>query len=98
MSVLKLSVGEQVYVLGKGYGRVKLITDGGFEVDFEGYGTVHYNPDGTQGVSSIQRVFYDNPIVVEPICNQHLWRTYKHITRVVFEEIRRLDSLGELGD
>lgn len=91
---MELSIGEQVYVLGKGYGRVRLITDGGFDVDVQGHGVIHFNPDGTQGVSNEKRVFYDNPVVVAPIADERLWRFYIRTTRFMFEELRALEASG----
>jgi hypothetical protein len=95
--MLKFRVGDKAYILGKGYGQVSVILpDGSFDVMLEGYGAMHFNPDGSMGQSPLKRVYYENPVVIEPVKNQRLWRAFVHMSKVVFAELAKLDSVGGL--
>jgi hypothetical protein len=83
-----LFTGRKVYILGKGYGHVREIgPDGTFRVLIENHGCLGFNADGTQGTSSFQRVYLENPVVVEPVRNQPLWRLYVHLSQMLFTEL-----------
>jgi hypothetical protein len=94
---LFLLKGDLVYVLGHGTGSVsRVLGDGSFDVTIGDYGTLHFSSDGTMGQSNIQRVYYQNPIIIEPIKNENLWRIYERITKILFEELLLLDASNGL--
>jgi hypothetical protein len=93
---LYLTKGDLVYVLGHGIGNVSKVSpeDGSFDVTIGDYGTLHFSSDGTMGASTIQRVYYQNPILVEPIKNENLWRVYTRMSQLLFNELLLLDVAG----
>jgi hypothetical protein len=97
--MLDFRTNDRAYIIGKGYGRVSVVLpDGSFDVKIEGYGSMHFNPDGTMGQSPLKRVYYDDPVVVVPIKNERLWRAYVRLSRALFTELFQLDSAGELPE
>ncbi|MDR1079453.1 MAG: hypothetical protein LBQ79_00440 [Deltaproteobacteria bacterium] len=97
--MLDFRKGDAAYVIGRGSGKVSMVLpDGSFDVNIEGYGDIHFNPDGTIGNMALRRVYYDDPVVVEPIKNERLWRTYVKMAKVLFAELAALDAVGEIPD
>jgi hypothetical protein len=73
--MLDFRTNDRAYIIGKGYGRGSVaLSDGSFDVKIEGYGSMHFNQDGSMGQSPLKRVSCDDPVVVVPICNERLWR------------------------
>lgn len=95
---LDLRKKDNVFILGVGNGQVsKVAPDGSFDVKVAG-GEGHYSPDGTVGSSSVQRVFYHDPIVVIPPKNPRMWAAYRKLTQVLFAELMELEARGEIAD
>ncbi|MDR1308291.1 MAG: hypothetical protein LBL95_00030 [Deltaproteobacteria bacterium] len=96
MDVIK---GDNVFVAGSGHGQVTRVLPGGagFQVRIGGIDR-HFSMDGRIGGSGDQKVFYHDPMVVEPCRDGHLWQTYTRMSRLLFDEILRLAGLGLVAD
>ncbi|MDR1314788.1 MAG: hypothetical protein LBQ12_14145 [Deltaproteobacteria bacterium] len=91
--------GDKAFVLGKGYGKVStVLPDGSFEVKIENYGYMHFTRDGAAGGSGLKRVFYDDPVIVEPVRNEYLWAAYKRLAKALFDELTGLAAVGQLPE
>jgi hypothetical protein len=97
---MDVRLSDSVYVLGFGPGTVVRVLPGagGFVVNVPGRGDKHFTVDGCVGVGTDRRVYFQNPIVVEPPRNKKLWDAYVDLSRRLFELIGRLDKSGDLPD
>lgn len=96
---MNVSPKQLVHVLALGAGQVtKVFPDGSFDVKIGGYGEPHFTPDGCLGQSDVRRVYYQDPIVIEPPDNPRLWAAFKRLAAVVYAELDRLDREGGISD
>jgi hypothetical protein len=95
---MNVLVGDSVYVFGFGPGTVARILpdNGGFVVSIPGRGEKHFTVDGCIGVGTDRRVFFQNPIFIDPPKNQKIWNTYVTLATQLFTLISQLDSSGDL--
>lgn len=93
---LDLTVGDSVFILGKGAGRVERVNiDGGFEVSVPGRTTPLYlQADGTIGGSGRQMAYYYDPIIVSPMKDLRLWAAYKRIAAQLYEELAAVSGVA----
>lgn len=70
-----VSVGDRVYDLTQGYGNVIDLTFGDITVRFDN--GVRITFDKTGSYAGIRRLYWHNPIVVEPPKSGTLWGTLK---------------------
>jgi hypothetical protein len=98
--LLKLRLTDRVFVLNyQAYGTVvKVLPDGSFVVNIPGRGDVHFTAYGTVGSGSDVRVFFENPIVIIPPSNTRLWEAYKRLTKVLYDELVKLDAVGGIRE
>ncbi|ENG6450353.1 hypothetical protein ABU536_003703 [Escherichia coli] len=68
-------VGAQVYDIQQGYGRITQVEpDMSFVVDLGGGRVLRYSKGGYVGNS--RRVYWKNPVIVEPVDNDRTWDTF----------------------
>jgi hypothetical protein len=68
-------IGAQVYDILLGYGKIQSVEpDMSFVVTFSGGRQSRYSKGGYIGTS--RRVYWDNPIIVEPACEDPVWGTF----------------------
>ena len=92
MGVVK---GDQVYVLGQGAGVVRRVApDGSFDVTVAGRGETHYTADGCLGLSQMKKVFWADPLIVEPDRNQLFWEAYVRLAKALHDEMLTLQIQG----
>lgn len=90
-------VNDNVFVLGVGYGSVTRVSnDGAFSVR-TGQGNMNFSTGGMVGTNK-RMVYWDDPIVVLPCYNKHLWRTYIKVTRYIFGMLESLFRTGNVPE
>jgi hypothetical protein len=100
MARLQLELKDSVYVLGVGLGKVvRVLPDnGGYVVKVPGKGSQHYTVDGTVGSSTIKRLYYHDPIMVEPPKDERFWNLFKKLSLSIYERLVRLYMGGEVPE
>lgn len=82
-------VGKQVYDMNLGYGKIISVEpDMAFVVDFGGNRRQRFSAGGFVG--NIRRVYWENPVVVEPMADDTTWQTFVNVARQMYEMIRRI--------
>lgn len=82
-------LGRQVYDINLGYGEIISVEpDMAFVVDFGSRRKQRYSTGGFIG--NVRRVYWDNPIVVEPGPDEVNWLAFVEITRKLYSMVRRL--------
>ena len=95
---LDLHLLDSVFVMGQGYGRVaKILPDGSFVVAVPGRGEQHFSAAGTLGSSLVRKLYYQDPIIVEPPKNKAVWLAYKRLAEALYKEVAALSGSGDLA-
>jgi hypothetical protein len=88
--IFDLKPKDNVFVVGFGYGIVKnVLEDKSFQV-LLGATVRQFTPDGRLGGTGAQRVYYHDPMIVNPPKSVHLWNTYKALSIKLFEELSKV--------
>lgn len=82
-----VNIGDKVYDITQGWGTVTAITLGDIIVKFKNGLRITYDTEGNYG--GIRRLFWDNPIVVEPTKDQQLWNTLKSCVLTIHSFLAR---------
>ena len=100
MRKLELTLTDSVFVLGQGSGRVvKVLPDnGGYVVAVPGRGEMHYSVSGTAGAGRDRRLYYHDPVLVDPPKDRGLWRAYSDMSLAVYGKLYKLFLGGEVPD
>ena len=94
--MLKVKKDDQVFVLGQGAGLVTRVgPDGSFVVSVPGRGETHYTANGTIGASQTRRIYYHDPVIVDPCQDPDLWETFTRLARSLFKELEGLKAKGK---
>jgi len=89
--ILNVSVGDMVFVMDMGPATVTRVNvDGGFEVKVPGRGSFFFQKEGTSGSSTRQRVFYHDPVFIQPPSDLTLWTAFKRVATQLYEEMAAL--------
>jgi hypothetical protein len=75
---------------------VKLVKGGGFIIKLNTSDERHFTAAGTVGSGTERRLYYHDPIVVEPPKSGALWKTYKTLTQALYAELIKLVNSGEV--
>lgn len=79
-------VGRQVYDIVLGYGKIISVEpDNAFVVGFGTSKQLRYSSGGYVG--NTRRVYWENPIVVEPSANDKKWQAFVRIARIIYETL-----------
>jgi hypothetical protein len=91
--------GDTVFVTGLGHGQVSRVLPGGagFQVRI-GSTERQFSMDGKIGGVGDRKVFWHDPMIVEPCRDGRLWQAYSKMSRLIFDEILRLAGLGLVAD
>ena len=82
-------VGKQVYDMNLGYGKIISVEpDMAFVVDFGGNRRLRFSAGGFVG--NIRRVYWENPVVVEPMADDTTWQAFVNVARQMYAMIRRI--------
>lgn len=85
-------VGKQVYDMNLGYGKIIAVEpDDSFVVDFGARRLQRFSTGGFVG--SIRRVYWENPVVVEPMSDDVSWQTFVSVARQMYQMVRKLRGL-----
>lgn len=81
-------VGKQVYDMNLGYGKIISVEpDMAFVVDFGAGRRQRFSTGGFVG--NIRRVYWENPVVVEPSADDAGWQTFVTIARQMYQLVRK---------
>ena len=79
--------GKQVYDIMSGYGRIIAVEpDESFVVEFAKKRQIRFSAGGYLG--NMRRIYWDNPIVVEPTADDKNWQTFLTVARAIYELIK----------
>lgn len=82
-------IGRQVYDMNLGYGKIISVEpDMAFVVDFGAGRRQRFSAGGFVG--SIRRVYWENPVVVEPMADDKTWQTFVNVARQMYQMVRKL--------
>jgi hypothetical protein len=85
-------VGKQVYDMNLGYGRIIAVEpDLSFVVDFGASRRQRFSTGGFVG--NIRRIYWENPVVVEPMADDTSWQTFVSVARQMYQMVRTLRGL-----
>lgn len=85
-------VGKQVYDMNLGYGKIISVEpDLSFVVDFGAGRRQRFSTGGFVG--NIRRVYWENPVVVEPMSDDTSWQTFVSVARQMYQMVRKLRGL-----
>ena len=85
-------VGKQVYDMNLGYGKIISVEpDLSFVVDFGAGRRQRFSTGGFVG--NIRRVYWENPVVVEPMADDTSWQTFVSVARQMYQMVRKLRGL-----
>lgn len=85
-------VGKQVYDMNLGYGKIISVEpDLSFVVDFGAGRRQRFSTGGFVG--NIRRVYWENPVVVEPMADDASWQTFVSVARQMYQMVRTLRGL-----
>lgn len=85
-------VGKQVYDMNLGYGKIISVEpDESFVVDFGAGRRQRFSTGGFVG--NIRRVYWENPVVVEPMADDTSWQTFVSVARQMYQMVRKLRGL-----
>lgn len=88
--------GDSVWVQGTGAGMVARVDDkGGFWVKLSG-GETYFRSGGYAGTT--RRVYWHDPILVNPPKNLKLWAAYRTMTQELFKQLDTLIKEGQVPD
>lgn len=83
------SVGATVYDIQKGTGKIiQVEPDLSFVVDFGGGSNLRFSSGGYVGNS--RRVYWNNPVVVEPSANDETWATFVTISKAIYQLLQTI--------
>lgn len=86
-----VSVGDRVYDKNNGYGRiVDVERDQSFTVQFSKTGNKRFSQGGHFGKE--RRVYWHDPMIVDPMKNKALWTAFCTITKVIYELLNNLST------
>jgi len=95
---MQVKIKQVVHVLALGAGQVtRIFPDGSFDVKVGGYGEMHFSSEGQIGQSGVQRVFYQDPMLIVPPDNPKLWAAFKQIASAMYAELIKLQAAGEIA-
>ena len=85
-------VGKQVYDMNLGYGKIISVEpDLSFVVDFGAGRRQRFSTGGFVG--NIRRVYWENPVDVEPMADDTSWQTFVSVARQMYQMVRKLRGL-----
>lgn len=88
-----VNIGEPVYVLGMGPGIVQSVDrTGGFSVKIKGGEVQSFSRGGYVGKR--RRVYWHNPLVMDPPKDKRLWAAYTRLATSVWNELVALHNAG----
>lgn len=80
-------IGAKVYDILLGYGRIQSVEpDMSFVVSFSSGRQSRYSKGGYIGMS--RRIYWDNPIIVEPSYEDAVWQTFMDMARSMYNLLR----------
>lgn len=80
-------LGAELYDIQHGFGTVAQVEpDMSFVLDFKGGRTARYSSGGFVG--NARRVYWNNPIIVEPEDDKDIWTTFITIVRPIYALLR----------
>lgn len=80
-------VGRQVYDIVLGYGKIISVEpDNAFVVGFGATKQLRYSSGGFVG--STRRVYWENPIVVEPNADDKKWQAFVRVARIIYNTLK----------
>ena len=84
-----VNVGDTVYILGIGTGKV-VGTDesGGFSVQAGARGTLYYRDGGMVG--NARRVYWPDPVFIDPPKDLNLWTAFMDSAKGLYSSIRNM--------
>lgn len=86
-----INVGDRVYDKNNGYGRViDVERDQSFTVSFSKTGNKRFSQGGHFGKE--RRIYWHDPMVVDPMKNKALWTAFCTITRVIYDLLNTLST------
>lgn len=89
-------MGDMVYILGVGMGKVVSTNlDGGFTVR-TGNGDVYYRDGGYLG--NQRRVYWNDPFIIVPPKNRRLWRSFVKIATILFGQMQEVYGMSNADD
>jgi len=95
---MQVKIKQVVHVLALGSGQVtRIFPDGSFDVKIGGYGEMHFSAEGQIGQSGVQRVFYQDPMLIAPPDNPKLWAAFKQMAMTMYAELAKLQAVGGLS-
>jgi hypothetical protein len=82
--------GDAVFVLGQGSGKVtKELPGGGFAAAVAGRGEQFYTDAGCVGASRDRRVYWHDPIILDPPKDAALWESWKRVALALYDEMAK---------
>lgn len=80
----EVTTGVMVYDIQLGQGKVVAVEpDQSFTVDFSGGAMKRYSRGGLVG--SVRRVYWNNPVIIDPSPDDVIWGNYVRMTRILYE-------------
>jgi hypothetical protein len=100
MAIMKFNLKDKPYVLGQGLGEVVSVLpdNGGYVVEVPSRGQQHYTLEGKVGSSSDRRLFYHNPVLVDPPKNPKVWNLFRALSLQLYSKLSDMYLNGELPD
>jgi hypothetical protein len=97
---LDLRLTDKVFVLGHGEGEVVRVldSDGGYVVSVPGRGEQRFSVYGTIGGATDRRLFYHNPILVDPPKDKRFWGAYRALTYALYNALVSMRENGRMPD
>lgn len=81
--------GKQVYDIMSGYGRIISVEpDESFVVEFSKKSKLRFSSGGYLG--NQRRIYWDNPIVVEPTATDKNWQVFLSVARQIYNLIKEI--------
>lgn len=94
MSLGEVKLGDRVYVLGRGWGKVvSVATDGSFHVSL-GKGSIHFLKGGMNG--NMQVVYWHNPLLMEPPKDAQFWYVFVEMVKDLYKKLETLFNTGKI--
>lgn len=95
---MQVKVKQIVHVLALGSGQVtRVFPDSSFDVKIGGYGEMHFSAEGQIGQSGVQRVFYQDPMLIIPPNNPKLWASFRQMALSMYAELAKLEAAGMIA-
>lgn len=82
-----VSVGDKVYDVTQGYGDVISTMYDNIQVHFKT--GVRISFDSTGHYAGVRRLYWHNPVVIEPSKDNHLWQSLANIMSTVYNLLKK---------